>query len=517
MNLENTDELGLHELFCRVPRFVVCEDGRDVQISEEDMRIAVDRLCGGLQKWGINPGDRIAVWLPNGLPYLSLLWAAARLGVVVVSINTRFRSSEVQDIVGRSGARLLVMDPSFLGIDFRGILAQIDNDELGIEAIVSLAGDVDGPWETVSWAELSDALPSDVDRCDPDLPWIVFTTSGTTSAPKLVLHCQGSPAAHARDLERWVGPSVLAAVPFCGVFGYTMLLGAMGRGSELITMPVFDASLAASAIERYGVTTFHGSDEMLMRIVESGRDLTSLEAVGYARFNNALEGVVDAAARVGVKAIGLYGMSEVHALYAHRSIMASGSAEVPGGELVSPRARARVVDPANGKDVELGGEGELLLQGPSMFAGYLADGGDRIDEELTAQHFTRGWFKTGDLARLENDRTFEYLARLGDVLRLGGFLVNPAEIEDCILKDVDVESVQVVGVDLPAGPKAVAFVVAKSQVSEDAIRMRCRQELAAYKVPIRVFQIDEFPTTSSANGVKIQKTRLRDIALLEIT
>ena len=132
MNLENTDELGLHELFCRVPRFVVCEDGRDVQISQEDMRIAVDRLCGGLQNWGINPGDRIAVWLPNGLPYLSLLWAAARLGVVVVSINTRFRSSEVQDIVGRSGARLLVMDPSFLGIDFRGILAQIDNDELGI-------------------------------------------------------------------------------------------------------------------------------------------------------------------------------------------------------------------------------------------------------------------------------------------------------------------------------------------------------------------------------------------------
>ena len=55
MNLENTDELGLHELFCRVPRFVVCEDGRDVQISQEDMRIAVDRLCGGLQKWGINP------------------------------------------------------------------------------------------------------------------------------------------------------------------------------------------------------------------------------------------------------------------------------------------------------------------------------------------------------------------------------------------------------------------------------------------------------------------------------
>ena len=476
----------------------------------------VNRICGGLEEWGIKPGDRVAVWLPNGVPYVELLWAAARLGIVVVSVNTRFRSAEVEEILGRSGARLLVVDPSFLGINFSGILSDINPSKMSIEAVVSLGGTVEGAWPTIHWDDLLRSTSSEIDRSSPSLPWIVFTTSGTTSAPKLVLHQQRSPADHARDLEQWFGQSVLAAVPLCGVFGYTMLLGAMGAGAELITMPVFSASVASSAIERYGVTTFHGSDEMLMRIVESDCDLSSLNAVGYARFDNALEGVVEAASRVGVNAIGLYGMSEVHAIYSHRDADGGDRSSVPGGTLVSDRAEARVIDPSTGNDVPQGAEGELLLKGPSLSAGYLAEGGTEIDTKLTEAHFVDGWFRTGDLARLEDDRTFEYLARLGDVLRLGGFLTNPAEIEDCILQDSSVEAVQVVGIDLPGGTKPVAFVISEKSIDEDELKAKCRTLLAAYKVPVRILQLDEFPVTPSANGSKIQKVRLRELAMKEV-
>ena len=516
MDTKNLDRLSLPDLFSRIKRVVVCHENEDQKTSSEQMQEEVDRICGGLTDWGIEPGDRVAVWLPNGVPYVELLWAAARLGIVIVSVNTRFRSTEVEDIVGRSGARLLVVDPSFLGIDFSGILSRIDPTRLGIEAVISLGGTIKGPWPTVHWDELLRSTPSDVDRASPSLPWIVFTTSGTTSAPKLVLHHQQSPAEHALDLEEWFGQSVLAAVPLCGVFGYTMLLGAMGAGSELVTMPVFDASIASLAIERHGVTTFHGSDEMLLRIVESGRDLSSLNAVGYARFDNALEGVVEAASRVGVDAIGLYGMSEVHAIYSHRDSDFKDRSSVPGGTLVSTRAEARVIDPSTGDDVPIGLEGELLLKGPSLFAGYLADGGTEIDRALTDAHFVDGWFRTGDLGRLEDDRTFEYLARLGDVLRLGGFLVNPAEIEDCILRDPNVEAVQVVGIDLTGGTKPVAFVISEKPINEDELRMECRSALAAYKVPVRILQLDEFPVTPSANGSKIQKVRLRELAIQEV-
>src|SRR5690606_16287881 len=120
---------------------------------------------------------------------------------------------------------------------------------------------------------------------------------------------------------------------------------------------------------------------------------------------------------------GLYGMSEVQALFALRD--PSGDAATrsrAGGTLVSPRAAYRVVD------------GELQVRGPSLFAGYLAEGGVELDAELTARHHDDGWFRTGDLAEAEGPRTFDYVARLGDALRLGGFLVAPAEIEAVLLE-----------------------------------------------------------------------------------
>ena len=121
MDTKNLDRLSLPDLFSRIKGVVVCHENEDQKTSSEQMQEEVDRICGGLTDWGIEPGDRVAVWLPNGVPYVELLWAAARLGIVIVSVNTRFRSTEVEDIVGRSGARLLVVDPSFLGIDFSKI------------------------------------------------------------------------------------------------------------------------------------------------------------------------------------------------------------------------------------------------------------------------------------------------------------------------------------------------------------------------------------------------------------
>jgi fatty-acyl-CoA synthase len=150
-----------------------------------------------------------------------------------------------------------------------------------------------------------------------------------------------------------------------------------------------------------------------------------------------------------------------------------------------------------------------------MFAGYLASGGEEIDQELTDKHFVDGWFRTGDLARMEDPTTFEYLARLGDVLRLGGFLVNPAEIEDCLLLDPTIEAVQVVGIDLSGGARPVAFVTSKEAIDEEALRTRCRTALAGYKVPLRILQLDAFLVTPSANGSKIQKVRLREMAMAE--
>ncbi|MGY9075265.1 MAG: AMP-binding protein [Acidimicrobiales bacterium] len=489
--------------------------------GQDDIAAMADRAQAGLASLGVHEGDRVAVWLPNGVEYLALLWAAARLGIVIVSINTRFRSTEVADIVGRSGSRFLVLDPGFLGIDFESILRSIQPDDLPrLEGLITLgSGTRDWPWPATSFDALCSVGVDSSDRSNIDLPYIVFTTSGTTRAPKLVLHNQSSATAHALDLASWFGSSALVAVPLCGVFGYTVMLGAIGASANQILQPVFDGAAAAHAIERHGIETFHGSDEMIARIAEvatdAGLDLSSLGPVGYARFNNALEDIPERAAAVGVTAVGLYGMSEVLALFAHRPAGPVDRVAVPGGHLVSGNADARVTDPSTGQPVSDGTDGELQLRGPSLFAGYLADGGNEIDAVLTDEHLDDGWFRTGDLARLDAPRSFEYIARMGDVLRLGGFLVSPAEIEGRLIDHPAIEAAQVVSVDLVGGPKAVAFVTTTDDAAdfdEQGVRQFCRDGLAGYKVPARIVALSEFPTTASANGTKIQKVKLRDHA-----
>lgn len=152
---------------------------------------------------------------------------------------------------------------------------------------------------------------------------------------------------------------------------------------------------------------------------------------------------------------------------------------------------------------------ELEIAGPNVMIGYMGD------PEATAKAITGdSYVRTGDLGYLEGPDSFVYLVRLGDTLRLGGFLVNPREI-DAYLEGFDaIELAQVVAVDTERGPRPVAFVIpaAGAVVDEATVIESCQAQMARFKVPIRLLTIEAFPTMSSANGEKIQKTRLREQA-----
>jgi fatty-acyl-CoA synthase len=439
------------------------EDGHEStggDLVEEGCRVAA-----WLQQQGIRRGDRLALRMPNGPDYLRLLLACAAGGFVTVSVNTRYSATEVAEIVERSGARQVELDDG-----------------------------VDG------WRAHAPITPVG----ERDDPFVVFTTSGTTSRPKLVLHHQCSISDHARDAAAAFGYGaddvVLVAMPLGGTFGLASLTAAaVGAGRVLVAN--FEPAATATLIATERVTCVNGSDDMFHRLLERDADLSSIRLGGYARFNTSLDGIVERAAASGATLTGLYGMSEVQALFALRDV-SGGPTERSraGGTLVSPDASYRIVD------------GELQVRGPSLFAGYLADGGTQIDAELTDRHVDAGWFQTGDLAQADDARTFEYLARLGDVLRLGGFLVSPAEVEQALMQFAGVREAQVVAVDRPDGARPVAFVIAPDGVDEAAAIEHCRGRLARYKVPVRVIAIGEFPTTASANGTKIQKAKLRALA-----
>ena len=232
--------------------------------------------------------------------------------------------------------------------------------------------------------------------------------------------------------------------------------------------------------------------------------------MGYAGFNSALENIAATADARGLVLRGPYGMSEVQALYALQPLDAPVSQRKKGGGVpTSPLAHVRVRDPETGELLGVGQPGVLECAGPSLMAGYWAN------DKATAEAMTAdGYVSTGDLGQLEADGSFTFLSRMGDVLRLSGFLVNPLEIEMHIQEVPGIDGCQTIAVAGPSGVRAVAFVMLKpgAALDEAAVIAHCRRGLANYKVPLRVFSIDDFPKTPSPNGFKIQRNKLREMA-----
>jgi fatty-acyl-CoA synthase len=310
------------------------------------------------------------------------------------------------------------------------------------------------------------------------------------------------------------------SLPLAGTFGMASAMAALAAGRPAVLMATFEAGEAARLIRAHRVTHMNGSDEMYARmldVVDDARPFPSLRACGFAAFTGDPAELVARCDARGVPLIGAYGMSEVQALFAMRDPAAPPEERMRGGGTpVSPDASVRVRDPATGKLLAPGEQGELEVKGPSMMLEYLGN------PEATAETLTEdGFIRTGDLATMDagaDPRTFTYLSRMGDTLRLGGYLVAPEEIANYLEGHASVAGAQVVGVDgVPGkrGPQAVAFVIPApaSAFSEAELQAHCAAGLAKFKVPARIFAVEAFPVTESANGVKVQRGKLRALAL----
>ena len=496
------------------------------RIAYRDLEGLARRAAAGLARLGVKPGDRVAFWLPNTPAYLVLYFACVRLGAIAVAVNTRFRAAEVEDVLARTRARVLVLWPDFHGIDFPGLLEAVDTSALeGVEHAVLYdeegagARSLPGIRSTVSYTALLGHGQHEGDAAAAGTGCNTFTTSGTTRAPKFVLHANASIALHAADVARDFGHHapdtvVLQDLPLSGVFGFCGVLAAIAAARPVVLTSSFDAERSLDLMRRHRVTHFDASDEMVHRLLAAGggeAQFSRIGFTGFAAFNSYLDDITERAEAAGLFLTGLWGMSEMQALAARRRREQPATVRKRGGgQPVSPRAEARVRDPASGELCPVGVAGELEIRGPSMMSGYLDD------REATAAALTDdGFVRTGDLCRMEEDGGFEYLTRMGDVLRLGGYLVSPAEIESEVQRHPAVAGVQVVSAPVDGADRAVAFVVPAPDATVDAaaIQAHCAARLAKYKVPARVLAIPAFPVTESANGVKIQRARLREMAL----
>ena len=499
------------------------DDEREISYREFDGMVR--NTVGWLQRQGIGEGDIVAVWLVNRIEWMALYFGLAHIGAAMMTVNTRYRSHEVEYILERSRAKMLILQLNFRKIDFPAVLRDVSHAAAAsVERVAVVDGDGRLPAEILGKPTVAFDMQTPAPATAPaaavaDALSILFTTSGTTSGPKLVMHPQRTVTLHSQNVARAygfeeAGARLLAALPFCGVFGFSSAFATFAAGQPVVLMDTFDGPTAAQLINRHQVTHVFGSDEMFRRIIENveGHDpFPSARVFGFATFH---PGVVEFGKQAWSRRIpmtGLYGSSEVNALFSLQQQHLPVTDRIEGGGMpASKDAEIRIRDIDSGEILPAGGSGTVEIRAATNFIGYLNN------PEATAKAIdAEGFFRTGDVGFLREDGSFVYQTRQGDAIRLAGYLVSPVEIEDALKAQPGVADVQVVAVDIARQTRAVAFAIALpgQQLDERQLIAATATTLAAFKVPAHIWTVDKFPTTQSSNGNKIQRAKLREMAI----
>jgi long-chain acyl-CoA synthetase len=452
----------------------------------------VGRIAAALTKHGFKARDRLAILLPNEPDYIELIYACARLGVIVVPLNTRLSVKEIDGILSDAQPHGLIRHSSLpvptVPVSWQLVL---DQNPLDIQ---------------------SDSIPDPI--YDPHAILALIYTSGTTGRPK------GVEIRHANILENvyhtnfWFpleeGAVHLHAAPIFHIADFPFMFAAPTFGAAQVTIPKFNPQAFCETVERERVTHTVLVPTMINMLTQfpdlKKYDLTSLQHLGYGGSPMAPE-LVHHTRQVfpDVKLVQVYGLREAGFLtgltddeHTEDKLTSCGRPCIG--------IDVRVVDPT-GKEVETGQTGELVARGANIMRGYW----NNPDETKSA--FRKGFFRTGDVGYQDANGYFYILDRLKDMIVTGGENVYSGEVEAVIYTHPAVCEVAVFGIPDPKWGEIVkACVVLKpgKTLTADELIAYCRKSLANYKVP-RSIQFSETELPTSGSG-KILKRVLRDAA-----
>lgn len=468
---------------------------------------------------GVEPGERVAIWAPNGAEWIRWSFAVYSAGAVLVPINTRFKGEEAAHILRTAGVRLLLAVTDFLGTDYVAMLRAVPDLDVPETVVLSgpapdgtvgldafLARSTATSREAVAERErsLGSASPSD----------IVFT-SGTTGRPKGVVLTHG---ASIETYWQWServglrqGDRELLVYPFFHTAGLKSgVLAAFLRGATLVPHAVFDVVPVMERVAAERITFLPGPpsvfqsilnhpdvnrfDVSSLRVSVTGAASVPVELIERMRTDLGLEAVVTA-----------YGLTETHGtVTACRGTDPAATIATTVGRPLDG-LELRVVDD-RGRDVRQGDTGEVWVKGFNVTEGYFAD------PAATAEAVSDGWLHTGDIGFVGPDGYLRLVDRKKDLVIVGGFNVAPAEVERVLLQRDDVAQAAVVAApDHRLGEVCAAFVVARPGAAPEPgdLQAWCRDRLANYKVPRFVVLVEALPVNASG---KVQKVALREEA-----
>lgn len=472
------------------------------------LRAHVDALRSGLVDLGINPGDRVALIAGNTRYFVESYLAVLGAGAVAVPLNPTNPSEAMLNELRLVEPRAVVVGPAG-----RAAFERIDPARHEFIDFIIGAGFV--PEGGMALEELGrdiDVVP--VRDCEPDELAALIFTSGTAGAARPAMLTHGNLYMNIRQVLAAGGPVqergdvAFGVVPLFHIFGLNVVLGiSLYVGGTVLLVERFDPHSAIEAIHKHGVNVITGPPTMWA----AWAGTPDVDPADFAGVRLAVSGAAKlpihvttwVKERLGLDVLEGYGLTEASPV-----VSSPMGNDVPIGSIgvPLPGVEIRLVD-TEGEDVLVGDPGEIWVRGPNIFSGYWNDEsmtGRALDDE--------GWLHTGDVAMVDENGYLFIVDRMKDLIIVSGFNVFPAEVESVLERHPAVISSGVVGVSHPYTGEAVkAYVVVRPDVSvdEEDIVAFCRQHLASYKCPNKVWFVDSIPMGLTG---KVLRTQLRSDA-----
>ena len=476
-----------------------------VSYSFADLELLSGNIAANLHAMGFRKGDRFAVWANNIPEWVLLQFGTAKIGVVLLTVNTGLRRKELHYVLSQSGAKGLAMVAAFRDVSFAEEFAAVREDLPGLEHVFVLPDD-----SGQLLRESSAVLPETTLGAEECIN--MQYTSGTTGFPKGVMLSHHNILRNARDIGDRLAMSsddvLCLTVPLFHCFGCVIgVLGAYTHGASMVVLGEFHPLPVLQAIQDHGCTVLYGVPSMFIAELNHPQfdefDLSTLRTgimAGSPCPREVMKNVID---KMGAREVTIaYGLTEASPVVTMTFPDDPFDLRVGTVGSALPDVDVKIVDPTSGQERAIGEEGELITRGYHVMLGYYG-----MPEE-TEQTIRDGWLRTGDLGTIDEDGYVRITGRSKDLIIRGGENISPREIEEILLTHRSVQEAYVYGVPDEFFIQKVAVAVRlKDGESLDVEQFRefCLGQLARFKVPEYVDFVDDFPTTPSG---KVQKYKL---------
>ena len=516
--------------------FIVYPD-RNLRWSWGEFNTRVNALAKGLINIGIGKGDHVGIWARNVPDWLTFMFATAKIGAILVTVNTNYKSHEVAYIMKQADLKAIAIIDSFRDIDYLDIInrlipelktsprGNINSAEFPYLRNVIYIGQEKhrGMYNTNELINLGrhtddSMLYELLNSTDIDDVINMQYTSGTTGFPKGVMLTSRNilnNGFYIGECQKFTEKEILCLpVPLFHCFG--IVLGVMAlftHGGTLVMIEIFDALLTLAAVEKEKCTALYGVPTMFIAEMDHPMfdmfDMSSLRTGIMAGSPCPMERMKQCMDKMNMTDVTIaYGLTESSPVMTQTTTEDSVQLRVETVGRPLPEVEVCVKDPETGEPCPPNVTGELCARGYSIMKGYYKM------PEATAQAIdSEGWLHSGDLGTCDEHGYYRVTGRLKDMIIRGGENVYPREIEEFISLMEGVQNVQVVGIpDEKYGEIVGAFVICASgyDLKDYDVKDYCMNKIARYKIPKHVFIVESFPLTASG---KIQKFKLREQAV----